>query len=56
MWIAIIAIGIAEVIHWIYVRDRMRMIEQMNSITLHEMWEFIHNGSDMENGDMRGMR
>lgn len=53
VWIAIALLAILEVIHCIYVRDRMEMIEQMNSTTLRKMWEFLY---DEDNNEMRGMR
>lgn len=53
VWIAIALLAILEVVHCIYVRDRMEMIEQMNSTTLRKMWEFLY---DVDNNEMRGMR
>ena len=60
VWIAILLLAILEAVHWLYVRDRMRTIEQIHSRTLKEMWDFIHKESDyvgdMEGSNVRGVR
>ena len=55
MWIAIIILALINIAQWVVLEERMQVIEQMYSITLRKMWEFVTKEMT-DDGDMRDLR